>query len=752
MNLQIRLLLEWLAIALLASLAVVAASEWRGTAAFDNLIYDQLAGFDRPEAGDDILIVAIDDPSLAAIGKWPWARDVHADAINRLKAAEPRSLTVDILFSEKSDEARDNALADAVARGPASFLPLHFVTPGGNGREYDTELPIAQLAEVAAGIGHVNLEFDRDGSVRRAALCFTDSDGKQWPHLMELVYRGDRTEAPSPVFERLPCDQPTLFSYAPRGSFAEVSIANVLSGEIPAGLIRGRDVIIGATAIGMGDSYPVPFTEGGVMSGSEIMANMLNALRRDTFVRPIDGMALTAISLTPLWLLMLIFLFAPPRTALIASVVFLALILLGSATLMGMQIWVAPGSALIGILLTYPLWGWRRLQAVSSFMDRQLGKLESDSEIARFTGSVPAANDLVGRQSAALGSAITQIRDLRRFVSDVLSDLPDPMVVTNLSGQITLASDLVTTWLGRDVAGEQFSQVMLSITSEGQRSELREFLEIPVDNIDPKSFIRFTTLDGRSFVMRQSAARSDDGRPVGRISYLADISALAEAESQREEVLQLLSHDMRAPQSAIIASLEGELDDAARGRIARNAQRTMRLAQDFVDMARMGETDFEGQDVLLAELAREVMDNLWPLAKEQGVEIRIEEKADEVFVLAEPEQLSRAISNLLDNAVKFSEPGGIITVTLRRTEIANERTVSLAITDQGPGINEEILSNLFDRFVTSDNTSRRAQGTGLGLAYVEAVVRRHGGDITAANAAGQGAVFTMTLPEAPDYE
>ena len=130
MNLRLRLSFEWLMIGLIASSIVILANNWRGTEAFDNLLYDQLSSISRPAADPNILIVAIDEPSLQALGAWPWSRARHAELIARLQAAKPRSITLDILLSEPNDPQGDAALAKAMSGPTPVFIPLHFNAPG----------------------------------------------------------------------------------------------------------------------------------------------------------------------------------------------------------------------------------------------------------------------------------------------------------------------------------------------------------------------------------------------------------------------------------------------------------------------------------------------------------------------------------------------------------------------------------------------------------------------------------------------
>jgi CHASE2 domain-containing sensor protein/signal transduction histidine kinase len=746
MNLRVRLTMEWIAIGLIASMLVIGSFVWRGSESFDNILLDHLGAASRPAADANILIIAIDDDSLSRIGKWPWDRTLHARLLDRLQAARPRSVVFDILLSEPATANADAALARSMADAAMVYLPMHFVAPGSNGRAFDPVPPAAPFVSAAKAVGHVNLSLDADGTVRRAALCFKAApNAREIPHLMEWSYRATGGQ-PSPAYRRLQsCDDEYLIPYAKRGSFAQIPYADVLAGNVPPAWIAGRDVIIGATAAGMGDNFPVPNGDGGLLSGAEIMANMLGALKRDDFIVPLDRNWTVLLSLLPMWLLLIGFLRWRPRLALGASLLSLLLILLFSASLLWTRLWFPPGAALLGVLLVYPLWGWRRLQAMSDFMAAELGALEREGEAIKLPIAAPRT-DIVGQQSEALSGAIDHMRDLRRFVADTLADLPDPMFVTDPAEKVTLSNRLLDERLGYPVAGMALDAALDGMVAAQDRMAVDRFLTTQ----DERAFVRFTSPHDRSFVMRRSQVRSNAGVLHGHIHYLTDITALAKAEAEREEVLQLLSHDMRAPQSTIIALLDGEIDADARKRIERNARRTMQLAQDFVDIARMAETKFDGEDILLADLWRDAADSFWPLANERGIRIEVADNSGSGFVVAEPDTLSRAIANLVDNAIKFSPDRGIVKIFVDRVMLGDAPWLSAAITDQGTGISADIMPRLFNRFATGGDHQGRVRGTGLGLSFVQAVVARHGGRIRAENIAGSGARFTLELPEAPD--
>ncbi|RDV06462.1 CHASE2 domain-containing protein [Sphingorhabdus pulchriflava] len=750
-HLRFRLLLEWAVIAILGTLAVLAASNWRGTASFDNLLFDRLSTLSRPPADQNILIVTIDERSLKALGKWPWPRKYHAELLTKVDEAKPRSILLDLLLSEPSNEQDDSALAQAMRGSTPVYLPANFPTPGDDGRNYDIESPFPMLSKEAEGVGHVNVEFDEDGIVRRTSLCFKpEPDGRNWPHITELVYR--LTGNPSPAAKRSrSCDERLLVRYSARRSFAEISYVDALMNGIPADLVKGRDIIIGATAAGMGDNYPGPFADGGLISGAEIMANVLASIRRDDFITQVGRSAGLILSLLPVWVLMIGFLRWQPRTALIVSLSLVGFVLSASSLALFGGYWFPPGAALLGMLLVYPLWGWRRLQAMSDFMASELGDLALESEALPLPLSNDRTSDLVGRQSAALATAIDHVRDLRRFVSDSLEHLPDPMFVSDNSGIVTLANHRIEDLLGSDLKGQTRAALLDRLVAPQHRSFVEAYLWARAHGRDADTeYVRFGSPGGSTFVMRSADIRNDADSKQGEIHYLADISALAQAETDREQALQLLSHDMRAPQSAIISMLPAIPDRDMGHRIERHARRTIQLAQDFVDIARMGESAFEGQDVLLADLVRDVADSLWPLAEERQIKIDITDSSNSGFVIAEPDSLTRAITNLLDNAIKYSPTPGKIIARIEHAHFAGSKALAVVIHDQGKGIDPDLLPDIFKRFAARAREGSRIKSSGLGLAYVKAVALRHGGSIEAENPEQGGALFRLTLPKASD--
>ncbi len=758
MKLRRRLGIEWAGVALIGSLIVAALIYWNSLSGVDNLLYDRLSEYDRPEASEDILIIAVDEDSLTAFGKWPWSRDRHADLFTILADAKPKAIAFDILLSEPGYSEEDNNLAEAAAQIDNLFLPLHFVIPGSNGADFDVKEPIAPLKRAANDIGHVNLLFDRDGVVRRTSLCFggiaTEMDGEKmiWPHLMEQVYRG-ANGGNSAAFDRLDsCQQSLLIPYANRGSFSQISYTSVVNGEIPAAFLSDKIILVGASAQGLGDQHPVPLGDGGTMAGVEIMANMLGGIMADNFIMPVSVGTQIIFSLIPTWILLIGFWRWRPRTTIFVSFGLVAVILASSALLLSWKIWFAPGAALVGLALVYPVWGWRRLQATSDFMDDELKNYRSETLDIPVLQTSLGPVDLVTEQAEELAHAIKHMRDLRRFISDALTNLPDPMFITGLDSKVKFVNKLAQTGFEDGAQDLALDDMLARFVAPEDLNEVKDYLALD-KQLREHDYIDFSSLSEQVFAMRRARVLSNEGELRGHIHYLADITEVANAAQEREEVLQLLSHDMRSPQAAILALLDGEDATDSNKRIERHARRTLALADNFVGLARIKSSEFSGEDILLSDLVIEANDSLWPLAKQRGIKSTVDDQSDGAFIIGEPSSLYRSFVNLIDNAVKYSPDNSKIAILLRNISLDQQLFVSVVITDQGNGIAEDMLDHLFERFASNDADSKGAvKGAGLGLNFVAAVIERHGGTIRAENVRDGGAQFTILLPLAPEPE
>ncbi|HJU68320.1 MAG TPA: ATP-binding protein [Gemmatimonadaceae bacterium] len=236
---------------------------------------------------------------------------------------------------------------------------------------------------------------------------------------------------------------------------------------------------------------------------------------------------------------------------------------------------------------------------------------------------------------------------------------------------------------------------------------------------------------------------------------LAD--ALSRAESalaMRDEVLAIVAHDLRSPLNAVQTSaaflMDVELPEPDRRRlldVIRRASSSMnRLIEDLLDVSRMesGVFTIEPQSLDLAALAREVCEQFQPEATENGRNLHFAIEADSPAVFADRDRISQVLENLISNALRFTPPGGSVTVRVARH---GAHEIKCSVADTGVGIAPEDLPHLFERFWQARRYRRG--GAGLGLAIARGVVEAHGSALAVESEPGRGSVFSFVLDAEP---
>jgi CHASE2 domain-containing sensor protein/signal transduction histidine kinase len=721
-----RLLVEWLAVGALLSALVIGLAASGAVRRLDDLAYDFTVTRRSLPVPSDVIIIAIDEASLDRIGPWPWPRAVHADAIDRLSAAGARVIGYDVLFVEPGGD--DAALSAAIARSRRVVLPMQFRVPGRDGRSHDALLPTVS----GARIGHATAIPDSDGVVRTVDLAM---DGeRRWPHVAAVI----AGLAPLPGFEPRPAAAP-LARVEPRligfrggaGQIRRVSFAALINGEVPRALLKGRTVLVGATAPGLGDLFATPGAgRAGVMPGVELQANVVADLQAGRTLRraPVWGSVL--LGLVILWAGMAGLLKLRPTAAALYGLalvgVLAALVML---LLMQFGLWVAPAPATIALLLAQPVWAWRRLAVVNRWMVDEIATL------GQKVGRVEPVTDPVTRTTQLLAAAIDRVEDLRELADAAIRGLPDATLLVDRAGAIVGVNTAAEALFG---ARPTLATVDVAFAGHG----------LPVFGAatlaDPQSPWRgeYRARGGSVRDIRFTPWRDSGGAALGWIVRFADITALRRAEQVREEALQLLTHDMRAPQATILALVDGEagLDPHLADRLRHLAQRTIALADGYLQLARADAGGYTMEEVDLAAIVTEAVDELWPQSKAKNIRLAGDGLDGEALVTGNYQLLLRAAVNLIGNAVKFAPPGSVVDVRLGE---AGEGW-QLQVIDRGPGIPPDVQARLFGRFRSGPQAS--GGGVGLGLAFVRSVADGHGGTISCESRPGEGATFTLWLP------
>jgi CHASE2 domain-containing sensor protein/signal transduction histidine kinase len=754
--------LEWGLLSAALLVGVVALGCSRALEHIDLALTDQLARLSRHSTSPDIVIVAIDDKSLTDVGRWPWRRGFHAALLDRITAAGPRAVGLDLIMVEPGREQTvdDALLGEAIARNGKVVLPLMLLDSHGTGHLTRTD-PAPALASAAAAIGHVHLEIDSDGIVRSTFL--REGDGQQWwDQFAVALLRVGGFALPDPLpGERAPAaSSPDAWQrdhgmqipfVGPPGSFTRISYVDLLKGEVPPQALAGKYVLVGATAAGMGDAYATPRSgQSELMPGVEIAANVMNALLLDRRLARATPWQNALFCVVPVALALLAVLLLAPTASLLASGVLLFAVLVAAAlspSVLGLQF--APTAALLGVLLAYPLWVWRRLRAALEYLLEEFQRMETRRDLPTMR---PAARsgDLLDRHINALQDASEQLRNLHRFVSETLNSVPDATLIADPTGQVLAGNQAAYQYFSRQkvarLRGQPIDALLRDVHRTGTQQPVFDGERLRHGTQPWGAEARDAA--GRDLLVRFVPCFNTDGQTTSWIASLVDITPIREAERQRDVALRFISHDMRSPQASILALLEVQrlnpaqpMQPEALGRIERYARRTLDLAEEFVQLARAESSAYRLETVDLVDLLDEAVDEVWPQAQAQQVNLLVVRPGAPALCEADRGLLTRAIANLLGNAVKYGGAGTEVLCTVQ----AASAGWRVSITDQGPGMTPEQQQRLFQQFARLEPEHRAARGVGLGLVFVRTVIERHGARIEVISQPGQGTTFHFTL-------
>lgn len=348
-----------------------------------------------------------------------------------------------------------------------------------------------------------------------------------------------------------------------------------------------------------------------------------------------------------------------------------------------------------------------------------------------------------------LQTAYRRLEDSRRQLAVTLESLGDGVITVDSHGTVTDANPAARRLLPGATVGSPIREVLVT------------------DSMTPKRVERL--LAG----LEQGELQSDQGESVlaingsplgtpegGSVLSIRDISERARLERMKDEFVLTASHELRSP----LTSVQGfaELLMLEKDRLAPkqaetveiildNSRHLVRLLNDLLDLARSdaGRLSINPVRCEVAPIVEDTARLMRALTDGNGQKLELAIDPDLPQISAEPDRIQQALVNLLTNAHEYCPEGATITVSAAR--VGSE--VELAVSDDGPGIPEEQLEHIFDRFTRGDaGLTQRVGGTGLGLAIAKSLVVLHGGAIGVSSEVGQGSTFRIVLPALPGKE
>ncbi len=367
-------------------------------------------------------------------------------------------------------------------------------------------------------------------------------------------------------------------------------------------------------------------------------------------------------------------------------------------------------------------------------------------------------------KAQSLSRLNSRILDRAKFVDLAMRSVEDALIIAGVDGRIAFANRRAAEILD-STEKELFGRDLLDLLAEaepGSPEAGRDLLvRLVVDRAKIEREITIHGARSRHLTLRMAAVCSGDGPPEvrGIVASLSDITKQHELQQTKNDVMALVSHEMRTPLTAIqgMSELLAQFElDPERSRemsiaIHDEAKRLTHMINEYLDITRLesGTTVLHRAAVRIDSLVERTLIMLDPLAAKRGIRLTRRLDSNLPPALADATLLSRAISNLVSNAIKYSPPTTEVVISARYLT----NGVSIEVADQGYGIPEGSVNRVFEKFYRVP----RAQdvdvpGTGLGLALVREIAELHGGSVSVRSLVGTGSVFTFRVPVLPDEQ
>lgn len=492
-----------------------------GLERFDRFIYDSLSRHITRPPADNIVIIAIDEESLSQYGQWPWPRHIHGDLIDKLSVGGAEVIGFDIIISEPGREGSqdDTLFSEALVRSGRVVMPV-FAEWNPLLKRLQVRKPIPPVSEAAAGLGHVDFELDSDGIMRRTFLNAGIGFPEWNAFSLEMLLlarshldkpltgrRNNNLDSASPW--NWVRDYEILLPFTGKpGQFKRISYAQFLDPDFDPYVVRDKFVLVGSTAPGLSDALPTPVSGESVpMSGVEINANLLDTLENGLAILPIGTAG--RVSLTAILLLfpLLAFALLSHKTVQIVAGSFLIFIPLTAVLLLvKMHIWYPPASAMLILLLSYPVWVWNRL--------------------------------------AQLVRKLFQERD---HADITLKSIGDGVITTDASCRVKYmnpAAEKLTGYSSSEAEGCMLEKI-LQVAEKGKEGEPFAFVRQCIDSaeiIQPQDEAVFHDRSGRKHIARVTAGPLKDhaGNAMGAVLGISDVT---EKKYALEKLTYQATHD-----------------------------------------------------------------------------------------------------------------------------------------------------------------------------------------------------------------
>ncbi len=382
-------------------------------------------------------------------------------------------------------------------------------------------------------------------------------------------------------------------------------------------------------------------------------------------------------------------------------------------------------------------------------------KVQGDDELARLAVAFNDMASAISLGQAELQQSHDSLAREKARIEAIIDASPDGLVMLEAGEEVSLINQTAIGFLG--VKADQVPSGTFTVADlpETAATRLRACLE-QVQGTSGVQIFEVTEPQRLVLQIREVPVRSASGRWQGRLLHLHDITRERVIDEMKSDFISLVSHELRTPLTSILGfssyMLTGKMGTVVEAQkmalesIHRQAKRLSAIISDFLDVSRIesGKIEMKKEPVPVLQIAGRVMEDLRPQANEKCIRVDARSETNLPLVaLGDEQRIAQVLTNLVGNALKFTEREGAIDVLLSR----ENGSVLCRVKDTGCGIPPDELDRVFDRFYQVEKVvTRKSGGTGLGLAIVKNIVEAHGGQIWIESELGKGTQVSFTLP------
>lgn len=692
-----KFLKEWLLTFAISSLALVFFVFSPLVASFGNFVYDRIELTRQVYPSKDIVIVGLDDQTLADLGGWPISRRHYADLLQRLADSHnvPKKVAFDVLFLDETEA--DQALADQMKRHHV-VLPLEFRYQH-DFHHKRAVLPVAPVQAVNPNFGHIQIKYDTDGLIRGAQLRVNGAR-----HFSLAILDRDTKES---TYQRFPMIDP-------KQGFTIYPLSRVLSKSFDLSLLKGKYVFVGAIAPSLGDRYPTIYS--GVNDagspGVEIHASLLNAMMQDNLITQAANWQVYSLSLAVLLLVLLgLLVLSPAGEMMLTLSVLVFSFSVAFVSLRFGNFWINPMPVLLATVLVKPIWAWRRMEIIMHFMQEKADDLNQlDGANLTAKRQVKSVKSSFVQYTQMLTDAIESAHERLNFLALVISEIPEAVLIADESGNIMRHNQkMEAIFKPDDLHSQSIKHVLkkLAVFSDEKAEGL-------IDRLYSEE--RFAALDKngalREFRMRMLPL------PIGaakhwRLMMMVDITDLVNLQKQRDRTLAILTHDMRTPVASILAVCRNASENAMSlvGNVQKHAHFLLELMDDFILSIRAESDKYRMEETLIETLLDEAIYQVKELMLSRGMTIQ-SSSTESVFLMVDARLMTRVFVNLLGNAIRYGQAGSQVHIQYK---ISSHSLVTI------------VISNVVGNTAKVAANAPEHKGFGMGLEFIRTVVKKHHG-------------------------